>query len=146
MCAARCELRFIRFHNMEQLPLVQDVMPPHLAAAKRDVDAIADNYKEAAEIIWPGDPLNGQKRLSNALNGGQKQKLDLHEYKAIADAAALKVGRSHITEYMNGGQPVEYKWVPREVMVERAKVEIAALASQLNSAVSRAEKWLGMAK
>jgi len=131
---------------MEQLPLVQDVMPPHLAAAKRDVDAIADNYKEAAEIIWPGDPLKGQKRLSNALNGGQAQKLDLHEYKAIADAAALRVGRSHIAEYFTFGLPCDFKWVPREVMVERAKLEIAGISNQLNAAVSRAEKWLGMAK
>lgn len=131
---------------MEQLPLVKDELPPHLAAAQRDVDAIADNYKEAAEIIWPGDPLKGQKRLSNALNGGQAQKLDLHEYKAIADAAALRVGRSHIVEYFNSGLPCDFKWVPREVMVERSKIEIAGLADQLNTAVSRANKWLGMAK
>lgn len=130
----------------QQDELFKDLLPPHLAAAKADVDAIADNYKEAAEIIWPGDPLKGQKRLSNALNVGQAQKLDLQELKAIADAAALRVGRSHITAYLTTDQPCDVAWVPRTIMVERAKVEISDLATKLDNAVSKANRWLVASK
>lgn len=126
----------------QQDELFEDILPPHLAAAKADVDAIADNYKEAAAFIWPGDPLKGAKRLSNALNVGQLQKLELKELKDIADAACLKAGKSHITAYLTHEQPCDLKWVPREVMVERAKVEISELATKLDNVMSRASKWL----
>lgn len=122
-------------------------MPAHLAATKQDIDAISDNYKEAAEIIWPGkDPLNGQKLLSNGLNAKQAQKLDLKELKAIVDAACIHDGKSHVVEYLLKDLPCEFRWVPRSVMIERAKAEISSIADQLNAAVSRANKWLGAAK
>lgn len=94
-------------------------------------------------LIWPNeDPLNGQKKLSNALSGGQKQKLDLHEYAAIARAAALKHGKSHITEYFTAKQPCEVKWVQPEVLIERIQVRAAEIMQQWQRTLSEGAELL----
>lgn len=124
----------------EQEKLFADPMPAHLAAAKADCDAISSNLKEVAKVIWPdGDPLKGQKRLSNALSRGQAQVLDIDEYKSIASAALMRVGKSHLDEFWARGRPLELKVLSQSECVDRAVVTLATAAKSLKDSLSDAQ-------
>lgn len=127
----------------EQEKLFVDPMPAHLAAAKADCDAISSNLKEVAKVIWPdGDPLKGQKRLSNALSRGQAQVLDIDEYKTIASAALMKVGKSHLDEFWARGRPLELKVLSQAECVDRSVLNLAAAAKSLQDGMSEAQRTL----
>lgn len=128
---------------VEQEKLFADPMPAHLAAAKADCDAISSNLKEVAKLIWPeADPLKGQKRLSNALSPGQAQVLDIDEYKTIASAALMTVGRSHLDEFWARGRPLELKVLSQAECVDRATMTLAAAAKSLQEGMNDAQRTL----
>lgn len=127
----------------EQEKLFADPMPAHLIAAKADCEAISSNLKEVAKVIWPDeDPLKGQKRLSNALRPGQAQLLDIDEYKAIANAALMTVGKSHLDSFWAKGRPLELKVLSQAECVERAIITLAAAAKSLTDGMGEAQRTL----
>lgn len=128
---------------MEQLPLVQDVTPRHLIAAKLDVKA-AGGFKVVGRLVYPDDkdPENAQKKLSNVLNGNPGCKpLTYEQFEIIKDAACLKAGRSHLVEYEMKKRPVKIKWVPRKVLVQRAESRLADLLQAVQDEVAEIKKW-----
>lgn len=117
--------------------------PDDLAAIRFDVEALG-GFKDAGAIAFPDDPdpLNAQKKLSNVVNGNGRQLLALWRVKRLGVAAMKKFGRSMIYEYLHKEVPaIEVKYIPREAIVERGKVELDAALKRVEKIASDMREW-----
>lgn len=117
--------------------------PEDLAAIRFDVEALG-GFKEAGRFAFPEDtdPQNAQKKLSNFVNSNGRQLLAFWRIKRLGVATLKKCGRSMIFEYFFADIPLlEWKYVPREIVVERGKVELDATLKRVEKIASDMREW-----
>jgi hypothetical protein len=117
--------------------------PEDLAAIRFDVEALG-GFKDAGAIAFPEDkdPTNAQKKLSNVVNGNGRQLLALWRIKRLGVAALKKCGKSMIFEYLFAEVPIiEVKYLPREVFVERGKVELDSALKCVEKIAKDLREW-----